>query len=553
MPLKYFPDEPARGLWARCAVAVLPLLFLLVAVFYSANSAPWGRRMDPETAYAMIGIAWAEDGLVRMQAHPGTTTVLLTGLIVKGWTLVTGASDIPAFGLKNFDLVIYVSRAAEALILAGILLASGIIVRNVTRSALAAMLFQVAPFVHPDVLHFETMLVPESLMVSFAILGMAFALKAALDEKPPSLRLGAAQGLTFALGLSSKYLHLPLAILAVSLLRSRRAFALAGVVGAFSFYIFNRIFSPLIYSLGWEWLVRLATHKGMYGTGEAGFIDFNEFWSNMAAILLAAPIVSAAFAVGALAALARMVTSRRFMDPISLTLMASFVAFVVQLVATSKHFWLHYMFASWVLTGGVLVLTVIELRRLVPVVSPRLVAGVFVLVCGFLVVPSLVQLRRDAEYWIAAVNIGANLSQAVREAGPSCANVATVRVRDHRDELNFAADTSLSNPAMEQRYSEAYQRVFDVPLIDHDSYYRGELRKNFLPYTYPKLAAEYPCIVVRSYVKFDATTSLGLLDLNPEYCVIEQINVYAVGIPCDKIRAAYTRLSGASPHRSLFR
>jgi hypothetical protein len=55
--MKYFADEPASGVWARYAVAALPFLYLIVALLYSANSAPWGRQVDPESAYAMNGLA----------------------------------------------------------------------------------------------------------------------------------------------------------------------------------------------------------------------------------------------------------------------------------------------------------------------------------------------------------------------------------------------------------------------------------------------------------------------------------------------------------------
>ena len=192
--MKYFPDEPAGGVWVRYAVAALPLLYLTVAMVYSANAAPWGRQVDPESAYAMSGLAWAAGYPMMKNDHPGTTTILLVGIVIKVWTFFTGRSDVIEFGLKNYDAIIYVSRAAEALILAGVLLASGIIVRNATRSALAAMLFQVATFVHPEALHFEVTLIPESLMVSCAIFGMALVLKAALDERPPSVGLGVAQG-----------------------------------------------------------------------------------------------------------------------------------------------------------------------------------------------------------------------------------------------------------------------------------------------------------------------------------------------------------------------
>jgi hypothetical protein len=178
--VKYFPDQPATGVWARYAVVALPLLYLTVALAYSAYSAPWGQQVDPESAYAMNGLAWAVGQTALKNDHPGTTTILLVGVIIKAWTFLAGRSDVIEFGLKNYDAIINASRAAEALILSAVLLVSGIMIRNATRSALAAMLFQVAPFVHSEVLHFEVMLTPESLMVSCAIFGMALVLKATL-------------------------------------------------------------------------------------------------------------------------------------------------------------------------------------------------------------------------------------------------------------------------------------------------------------------------------------------------------------------------------------
>src|SRR5712671_4886364 len=231
------------------------------------------------------------------------------------------------------------------------------------------------------------------------------------------------------LGLSSKYLHAPLAVMGMSLLRNRWAFATAAVVGPFAFFIINRVLNPLVFTGGFHWLVSLATHKGIYGEGEAGFIDFNVFWPNMAAIITAAPVISAVFMAGAFVAVAQMLTSRRYLDPISLTLVAAFLAFAAQLVATSKHFNLHYMLASWVLTGGVLVLTVIETRRLFPRLSPRTIVGSSALVCTVLISTSLLEIRSEALRWIAFNNTGAKLSKAVMTAGPSCANVSGMFVR----------------------------------------------------------------------------------------------------------------------------
>ena len=535
--MKYFPDEPVRGAWATYAIAALPLAYLFAALLYSANSAPWGQQVDPESAYAMTGLAWAAHYPMMKSDHPGTTTTLLVGLIIKAWTSLAGRSDVIEFGLKNYDAIIYASRAAEALILSGALLASGIVVRNATRSAVAAMLFQVAPLVTYESFRFVMILVPESLMVSCAILGMALVLKATLDESPPATGLGVAQGVIFALGLSSKILYAPLAILGVSLLRNWRAFAMASLVGAFGFWIFNLVLNPDVFSGGRRWLVSLATHNGIYGGGEAGFIDFDVFWPNMGELIAAAPVVSAVFAVGAVMALARMITSRRYLDPVSLTLLASVLAFVVQLVATSKHFAIHYMLASWALTGGVLVLIVIETRRLVPAVSPLVAAGAPAMACLFLIATTLVKSRSNAVDWIALDATGAGLSKAVIAAAPSCANVSAMLVRAPENISTFGGVTTLATNQMRQRFGEAYARAFNVPLLDHD-FYENRLLKNFQPYSYAQLASDYPCIVVRTHLELDARTSNGLLELKPDHCMVQDIHVYAVGIPCATIRRA---------------
>jgi hypothetical protein len=157
----------------------------------------------------------------------------------------------------------------------------------------------------------------------------------------------------------------------VSLLRNRRAFGIALLAGVFSFAIFNRIFNPLAFSGGFHWLVSLATHKGVYGTGEPGFIDFDVFWPNMGQIIVAAPLGCVLFVAEALAAFAQMLKSRRYFDPVSLTLVAAFLAFLAQLVATAKHFALHYMMASWALTGGVLVLTICRAATAVPAIIAK--------------------------------------------------------------------------------------------------------------------------------------------------------------------------------------
>jgi hypothetical protein len=533
--------RPSGGRLAKFRVLLLPLLYLATTLIYSACMAPWGRQVDPESAYAMNGIvAAAGYGSMKFD-HPGTTTTLLVEIIVRLWALVARAEDIVAFSFKNYDAIIYGARTCEAFILFGALLIGGFIVAKATRSVAAAMVFQIGPFVHYDTFHLEMVLVPESLMVSCAIFGMALVIKAALDEEPPTVRLGVVSGLIFALGVSSKYLYLPLAILGVSLLRNPRAFKAACVAGAVGFIAFNLIFNPGTITRGFGWMFTVATHKGVYGAGEPGFVDASVFWPNMAELIAAAPLVFAIYVVAAIAALVQMIRARSWSDPVSLTLLAAFLAFALQLVATSKHFAFHYMMATWVLVGGVLVLAALQIRPFVPAISPAVTAMVSAVMCVSLIGQTLFEVRRQAVQWMALEGAGAQLSRAVALAGPTCANVSGPFVQAPEDEMNHGWHMTIAGwgtREQKDRFSESYALAFKAPLLDHVAL-MNVLTRNFRPTTYKQLAAEYPCIVVRTNVPLDRENSLDLFQFNPDRCVVEGIHVTTVGIACRKISAAF--------------
>jgi hypothetical protein len=339
-----------------------------------------------------------------------------------------------------------------------------------------------------------------------------------------------------------------MATLGATLWRNKRAFAAAFVAGAVCFTVFNLALNPGTITRGFGWLFQIASHKGIYGNGEPGFIDFDIFWSNMATILLAAPFVSAIFAVAAVASLARMMRTKHYSDPVSVALLAACGVFAAQLVATSKHFALHYMMTSWVLAGGVLVLTIVQLRRLIPALSGRVLAAIASAVCAFLISTTLVEARRQAIEQTALDKTGARLSEAVVEAGPACANVSSMFVRAPENEMNHGYGMTMDgwgSQAMKDRFSDAYAHTFKTPLLDQN-FYTGVLAWNFRPTTYAKLAAENPCIIVRSSVELDDKNAAGLTALNPDHCVIEGVHVYTVGMTCAKIQGGFSARASSS-------
>jgi hypothetical protein len=501
----------------------------------------WGVQVDPESAYTMNGlVAAAGYGSLKFD-HPGTTTTLLVEAIVRGWALLARSGDIVAFGLEHYDAITYAARTSEALVLAGALLAGGLIVGRTTRSAIAAMLFQAGAFVHHDAFHFQTVLAPESLMVAITLFGMAIVIKAALDEDTPATSLGVLSGVIFALGFATKYLYLPQALFAVCLLRNRRALVGALMTGAIGFVGFSLIFNPGTITRGFGWLVQIATHKGQYGEGESGFIDFATFWSNMREVIAAVPLALGVYVAAAGTALAWCIRKRAWRDPVSLTLGAAVLIFAAHLVATSKHFALHYMMASWALTGGVLVLVVVQVRRLLPGIPSAALSLVAGGLCVAMATTTLIGARAVALQSSAANAIGARLSKAVVAAGPTCANVSGMFVRAPENDMNHGWDMTLQlwgDRAMRERFSTAYEHAFAVPLLDHNTY-THVLKRNFRTSSYAQLAADYPCIIVRSAVPLDEENSIGLLALGPDHCVIEGNQIYTVGLACAKVQGSF--------------
>jgi len=536
-----FPDTRMSARIRTLLILIAPSLYLAATLLYSAWQAVWGVQVDPESAYTMNGlVAAAGYGSLKFD-HPGTTTTLLVEMIVRGWALLVRSDDIVAFGLKHYDAITYAARTGEALVLAGALLMGGLIVGRTTRSAIAAMLFQAGAFVHPDAFHFQMVLAPESLMVAIALLGMAIVIKAALDEQPPTTGLGVVSGLIFALGFATKYLYLPQALFAVCLFRNRRAFVAALITGVIGFVAFSLIFNPGTITRGFGWLAQIATHKGQYGEGESGFIDFKSFWSNMREVIAAVPLALGVYAVAAAAALAWCVKNRDWRDPVSLTLSAASLIFAAHLVATSKHFALHYMMASWALTGGVLVLVVVQVRRLLPGIPSAALSLVAGCLCIAMGATTLIEARAVALQSAASNAIGARLSKAVVAAGPACADVSGMFVRAPENDMNHGWDMTLQlwgDQVMRERFSTAYEGAFTIPLLDHNTY-THVLKKNFRTYSYAKLAADYPCIIVRSAVALDDENSIGLLALRPDHCVIEGIQIYTVGLACAQVQGSF--------------
>ncbi len=519
----------------RITLLVLPLLYLFSALWFSAHNAPWGRNVDPEYAYAMNSLTWAAGGAFHKADHPGTTTLLLGGLVIKA---LAPRESVLEYGAKNLEHIIYLARTVEISFLTFVLVIGGAIVMRCSRLSLA-LIFQTTPFINFELFRHSTLLEPEGFLIPFTMLGTAIVLSAALAKRP-TVRSGVALGVTFALAISSKVLAAPLALIGFPpFLKSPLALLACILATALSFWGFNKIFNPPVFADGVTWLLFLLNHKGRYGSGEPGFIDWPSVIPNILLIIEAAPQIFAVFVLGVFISAYRMITRRDYFDRVSLTLIAFSASMAVLMAATAKHFGAHYMIASWSTFTGATALLIIEIERISPSLGRCATIGAAA-VCLASVAMTAIEIKNDIPQQESRNAAGADISRLIAERAPYCAKVSGMFLQDPDNAVGFGVQNALATAWEFKAFVDAYKRVFPEPMFEQGYYVPG-LHKYFRPYSYRTLSQEYPCIVVRNLVPLTPQQEPELFALQPEICKIGEQNVYAVGISCATIVGTISR------------
>jgi hypothetical protein len=119
------------------------------------------------------------------------------------------------------------------------------------------------------------------------------------------------------------------------------------------------------------------------------------------------------------------------------------------------------------------------------------IAGPAIAVCVILTAGTIKIAREQAIESIHLDQVGARLSQAVKTAGPACANIAGPDLRAPEDDQSHGYDMTMSrwgDQAMKVRFSASYISAYGpTPLLDFDPI-NQTLAKNFRPTSFAKLA-----------------------------------------------------------------
>lgn len=254
---------------------ILPLTFLLFGL--SFDRAKYSN--DPEYIYLINALSISKLRPVGHIDNPGTTVMEIGAVIINVAYFLSpsGGKDLMTDVLQNPDRYIGILNGVLIFIIAFILLWLGLIVTKKSQNLWAGLILQITPFLSINLLeHAWTKVSPEPLLIFTSLLLSGIIVVYYFDENRNSRYYYLFFALISGFGLATKATFLPVVIIPF--------FLLSGVFRKTGYLLFVILFFVIFtlpawpeYSNMYTWYYNLATHTGIYGSGESGMIDASQY------------------------------------------------------------------------------------------------------------------------------------------------------------------------------------------------------------------------------------------------------------------------------------
>jgi hypothetical protein len=282
--------NPTTRAWlvGRLACTAVPLVILVaMGVAYGAVAPLWaGGSTDPSYEYLLNSLLAAELRVPVKTDHPGITLEVLGAVALRLRHAFSG-SALPLRDHVLSEPEAFLAATVFALLLVVAVCSAflGWTVWRLTGRSWLAALAQAAPFVCFEVPRSLVQVMSEPLLVAAATALAGLALLGLLpDSHEKSRRLEAAMGVVLGLGVATKVVFLPAAILPTAAARSRGGRVRILLWAVLSLAACLLVIAPrLPVTVLWMW--RLFAHSGYHGSGAATVIDPSRYAAGIARLL----------------------------------------------------------------------------------------------------------------------------------------------------------------------------------------------------------------------------------------------------------------------------
>ncbi len=361
--------QTTDGSWYRRFQAILYLIpsvyFMIGSYFRSILGDLSLRSLDPDYIYFITGLGISEGKInVYHVDNPGTPLQYLMGICYRiTYFLRPDSGTYLDDVFRNPDLYLSVSNLVITGIVTAVLFYGGIRIFKITGSILYGILIQITPFLAVIWYDLIGRIVPELLMPIPVVFLEIFLIELLYtSQKVESLRQIAVLSAISAFGLSIKLSFVPLWFIPLIIIpkwKDKLRFLGLSVLFFLAFAI------PVTLRLGTftGWIKTLFVHSGQYGTGDANFVNWSEFCSNLQFLWVYERWFLVTVLVTILASLAYYFVKKREADrKILMVVVAVILAILIQTGMVCKHF-AHRYYIPALLLFPIMIFLIAELVR----------------------------------------------------------------------------------------------------------------------------------------------------------------------------------------------
>jgi hypothetical protein len=324
----------------------IPLVYLCLCFIYINLAGSYATSgIDPEFNYLFNGVLLSHLKFhLNAIGHPGTPIQLMIAVIARVVHLFRPGQSLWDDVILNPDLYIRSVVYTAGVINATILFITGRYIYRKTDSLIPALILQLTPFAFLLTLEESYRMMPELIMPSIIAFWIMLIIRMLKDDPDKNGRYTMLFAVLTGFSLADKLTFLPFVFLPLFLLSGFRARIkyLSFTAAFFLLFAFPVLFNSHKFI---SWVIDLFTHKGVYGSGEKGIIDLNNFLFNLNFLQLNTVQLLFPALILIILLITGVITKKKWKLVSSVSAGLLFV-FVFQFAITAKHFAFYYMTPS---------------------------------------------------------------------------------------------------------------------------------------------------------------------------------------------------------------
>jgi hypothetical protein len=366
----------------RWLILFIPLMTLAVCMAVIIERSPFfSSWSDPTYSYLFNGLNIASGHFkVWHIDHPGTPLQLYAGALIKFFHFFSSDHDIIHDVIARPEWYLFRIGLTSCVMIALCMYIAGAWMLRLTANIFYALIIQLTHIICFPALFFSQNLMSEYILVVTGILLAPLIVAYSFQNKENSRNIIVQAAFITGIMLAGKISSVPIFIMWLMLVKSRKYFFLFIAISAMSFLLFTM---PAWHGAKnfFAWLTDNFTHTGNYGSGSKGFAEWNLFFENILSIFKFSWMFTATYFIITLAVIIhfKKIFAKQkdeFANGVR-ALAAIWLAILLQMVMVAKQFSMHYFIPAnlLIVPCWIILLKMFEGSRAVKSFNRNIVVG----------------------------------------------------------------------------------------------------------------------------------------------------------------------------------